>query len=76
MPFLTNRSLTHMTQIHYYLIPIDEHFEQLKKSFSPLVLLPPPPVNASDDKRMMEANKISELDKLFDQPPKRVDPKK
>ena len=66
MPFLTNTSLTYMTQAHYHLSTIDENFEQQKKSFNPLVLLPPPPVNTLDYTRMMEVSKISKIDALHD----------
>ena len=51
-----------MTQAYYHISPIDENFDQLKKSFNPLVLLSQPSVNTVDYTRIMEANKISELD--------------
>ena len=76
MPFLTNTSITYITQAYYHLSPIDENFEQLKKAFNPLVLLPLPSVNTLDYTRMMKVSKISELDDLLDQSSDRRSKKK
>ena len=61
MPFLINTSLTYMTQVYYNISPIDENINQLKKSFSPLILFPLPPVNSIDYAKMMKLSNVSEL---------------
>ena len=65
MPFLINTSLTYMTQVYYNISPIDESINQLKKSFSPLILFPLPPVNSTDYAKMMKVSKVSELNELL-----------
>ena len=65
-----------MTQAHFHFIPIDENIDQLKKSFSPLVLLPPLPIHSTYYTKMVKASKVSELDDFLNQPSKKRSKKK
>ena len=68
LPFFSQTVLLYMLKLNWYNGPIDYNYDDIKKSFNLLTLLPPPVKMNEDYEKYINSSKNSEIEDTLNQP--------